>query len=247
MIQASRCILGTVLVAVMATSASAHNQYIDSFNKAKRYLEREVYTDYRKTIYCDADYDEKKNAMHPAGFISEKYVKRSKRIEWEHVVPAENFGRTFVEWRDGDKECVDSKGKSFKGRNCAKKVNTEFRYMESDLHNLFPAIGSVNALRSNYNFTVLPDAQPTFGSCDMRISGRKAHPPEIARGQIARAYLYMDSAYSRYNMSKSQKKLMVAWDKTYPVTDWECTRTSRIVQIQGNDNPFVSKHCMSEP
>ncbi|WP_136799973.1 endonuclease [Desulfosediminicola ganghwensis] len=240
MIQASRFILGTVLVAVMATSAAAQNQSIDSFNKAKRYLEREVYTDYRKTIYCDADYDEKKYINPPIGFISEKYVKRSKKVEWEHIVPAENFGRIFVEWRDGDQACVDSKGKSFKGRNCARKVNTAFRYMESDLHNLFPAIGSVNALRSNYNFTVLPEAYPTFGSCDMRIEGRKAHPPEIARGQIARTYLYMDSTYSRYSMSKSQRKLMETWDTMYPVTGWECKRVSRIKQIQGNDNPFVS-------
>jgi len=58
-----------------------------------------------------------------------------------------NFGRTFKEWRDGNAQCVNSKGKSFKGRRCAEKVNKEYRYMQADMFNLYPAIGAVNALR----------------------------------------------------------------------------------------------------
>lgn len=54
-------------------------------------------------------------------------------------------------WRDGHDSCVNSKGKTFKGRKCASKLSKEYRYMQSDMYNLFPAIGSVNALRSNYN------------------------------------------------------------------------------------------------
>lgn len=34
-------------------------------------------------------------------------------------MPAENFDRTFIEWRDGHNQCVNSKGKEFKGRRCA--------------------------------------------------------------------------------------------------------------------------------
>src|SRR6266436_9092627 len=63
----------------------------------------------------------------------------SKRLAWEHVVPAEAFGQSFPEWREGHPACVDSKGKAFKGRNCARKMATQFRYMEADLYNLtFP-------------------------------------------------------------------------------------------------------------
>ena len=128
----------------------------------------------------------------PQGFTADKHQKRSSRVEWEHVVPAENFGRAFPEWREGHALCVDRKGKAFKGRACAEKVNADYRRMQADMYNLYPAIGSVNAVRSNKNFQMLgPDVPSAFGSCPMKISGNKVEPPERARGQIARSSLYM--------------------------------------------------------
>ena len=219
------------------------NTTISSFSKAKKTLERSVYFDHRTTLYCGAKFDAKKNIILPSGFESEKHVKRSKRVEWEHAVPAENFGRTFSEWREGNKACVTSKGKKFKGRRCAEKTNEEYRLMQSDMYNLYPAIGSVNAMRSNYNFTMLPGEKSDFGSCDMKIDNKKAEPPENARGRIARSYMYMESAYPRYKMSKSQRQLMNAWDKQYPVSAWECTRAQRIEKLQGNTNTIIKERC----
>jgi len=170
-------------------------------------------------------------------------VKRSKRVEIEHVVPAENFGRTFSEWRDGHSQCVNDKGKSFKGRKCAEKINSEYRYMQSDMFNLYPTVGAVNAMRSNYNFVMLSGGVSSFGICNMQVENRKAQPPKKSRGMIARSYLYMDLTYNRYNMSKSQRKLMLAWDKQYPVSDWECERFAKIEKLQGNFNLVMSKRC----
>ncbi|GGP75105.1 hypothetical protein GCM10009410_03880 [Shewanella ulleungensis] len=64
--------------------------------------------------------------------------------------------------------------------------------MQADMHNLFPAIGAVNVLRSNYNFTMLPAAKSDFGSSDMRIDARKAQPPIAASGTIAGTYMHME-------------------------------------------------------
>ena len=111
------------------------------------------------------------------------------------------------------------------------------------MHNLFPAIGAVNAMRSNYNFQMLPHVKSGFGSCPMKIDSRKAEPPVEARARIARTYLYMDGTYSRYSMSKSQKQLMGAWDKMYPVSEWECTRAKKIANIQKNINEIVESRC----
>lgn len=217
----------------------------DSFSTAKNILMTDVYSDHRVTLYCSAPFDNKNNVITPAGFTTDKYLKRAKRIEWEHVVPAENFGRTFKEWREGHSRCMNSKGKAFKGRNCTSKVNIEYRYMQSDLYNLYPAIGAVNALRSNFNFTMLPNEESDFGSCQMKLANTKAEPPVQARGRIARTYLYMEQRYKRYRMSNSQRKLMTAWDKQYPVSDWECIRAERIRAIQGNANNVVRHQCLN--
>lgn len=223
--------------------ALAANQEIQSFSKAKKLLEKQVYNNHRTTLYCGATFDDKKKVTPPKGFTTTKYVKRSKKIEWEHVVPAENFGRTFNEWRDGNKQCISKKGKLFKGRKCAEKVSSEYRYMQADMFNLYPAIGAVNALRSNYNFTMLPTLKSDFGSCAMKIDNRKAEPPEMARGQIARTYLYMEGAYKRYSMSKAQRQLMNAWDKMYPVDARECARTKKIASLQKSQNDVVKSRC----
>jgi deoxyribonuclease-1 len=231
-------ILGCVAVLCFfsVSALGAGNQTITSFNKAKRLLHTEVYADHRETIYCAASYNMDKTVNHPEGFHTTKHIKRSKKIEWEHVVPAENFGRSFSEWREGHPECVDSKGKSFKGRKCAEKVSMEYRYMQADMYNLFPAIGAVNALRSNYSFTMLPEYEADFGSCLMKIEDRKAEPPENARGRIARTYLYMAETYTRFNLSKKTRQLMGAWNSMYPVSEWECRRARHIAKIQGNLN-----------
>ncbi|MCE0495788.1 endonuclease [Vibrio salinus] len=224
---------------------AAGNMTNDSFSKAKRWMQQKIYVDsnLRKTIYCGASFDTNKRITLPDGFTTTKYLKRQYKWEAEHVVAAENFGRTFKAWREGDPKCVNSKGKSFKGRNCASKVSEEYRYMQADLYNLFPAIGSVNAARQNYNFTVLPGTKSLFGSCDMHIQNHKVQPPEAARGRIARTHLYFDAVYPRYTLSAAQRKLMIAWDKQYPVSSSECEIGKRVKAIQHSSNPILEARC----
>ena len=115
--------------------------------------------------------------------------------------------------------------------------------MQSDLYNLYPAIGAVNALRSNYNYALLPDVPATFGSCPMKISGNRAEPPEYTRGVIARTTLYMAESYPKYRLSNQQRQLMEAWNRMYKPDEWECLRAKRIERIQGNENHFVTDAC----
>ncbi|MFM2591306.1 endonuclease [Vibrio sp. TBV020] len=234
-----------VLISGSVIAQPTGNTTIASFSTAKKIMQKQIYTttEQRKTLYCGATFNSKKQLILPTGFKTNKYKNRLKRWEAEHVVPAENFGRTFIEWREGHPQCIDNKGKAFKGRKCAEKVNTEYRLMQSDLYNLVPAIGSVNASRQNYNFTMLPHAASDFGQCDVRIDNRKVQPPEQARGQIARTYLYFEAVYPRYSMSKAQRQLMQAWDKQYPVTKVECQRAQRIEKQQGNTNPILATRC----
>ena len=126
-----------------ALALAGGNTTNDSFSKAKKML-GQVYADHRVTFYCGAAYDAQGNVTLPDGFETPKHEKRAGRIEWEHALPAENFGQAFHEWRDGSPECVDNKGNEFKGRKCAEKVNAEYRMMQADMYNLYPAIGAVN-------------------------------------------------------------------------------------------------------
>lgn len=233
--------VGAILAPALVLAAG--NTANDSFARAKKMLSQ-VYEDHRVTLYCGAQYDAQGNVTLPEGIVIP--IKRANRVEWEHVVPAENFGRAFDEWREGSPECVDNRGKAFKGRKCAEKVNPEYRLMQADMYNLYPAIGAVNAMRSNFNFQMLPGEESSFGSCEMKISGNKAEPPARARGQIARSYLYMQDAYPQYRMSRQQEQLIGAWDKMYPVDQWECIRAKRIEAVQGNENRFVKEPCVEQ-
>ena len=221
------------------------NTHIESFSKAKQLMQKEIFVGdgYQRTLYCDAQFNINKYVTLPEGFTTDKYRGRLNKWEAEHIVPAENFGRAFPAWRDGHPDCVDSKGKAFKGRNCASKVSKDYRLMQADMFNLYPAIGSVNAQRQNYNFVMLANSASSFGSCDMRIDAKKVQPPENARGKIARAYLYMEAVYPIYQMSGSQRKLMNAWDSQYPITNVECEIGKRISAVQQSSNPILEQRC----
>lgn len=221
---------------------AAGNETNDSFNKAKRMLEQGVYYDHRVTIYCEAGYDADKNIAAPDGFETSVHEKRAGKLEWEHAVPAENFGRAFVEWREGDPACFH-RGKPFKGRRCAEKANKRFRRMQADMYNLFPAIGSVNAARGNRQYSELPGERSDFGSCGAKVAGNRFEPPERAKGELARASLYMEDSYPNFKLSRRQRQLFEAWDRAHPVSAWECERARRIEKLQGNANMRVKEPC----
>ncbi|MCL1091434.1 hypothetical protein L2744_17850 [Shewanella profunda] len=78
--------------------AVASNTTNQSFNQAKKQLLL-VYQDHRETLYCGAAFDAKGLVISSPGFTTKTHLARAKKIEWEHVVPAENFGKAFAEWR----------------------------------------------------------------------------------------------------------------------------------------------------
>ena len=58
-----KSIMVFLLAALVMTSEAqaAGNEWNDSFSKAKKTLERQIYHDHRITLYCGAAFDEKKN------------------------------------------------------------------------------------------------------------------------------------------------------------------------------------------
>ncbi|WP_348703119.1 endonuclease [uncultured Neptuniibacter sp.] len=160
------------------------------------------------------------------GYKPRKNANRASRIEWEHVMPAWAFGHQMQCWQQG-------------GRKACGKI-PQFKKMESDMHNLVPAIGEVNGDRSNYSFTQLAGEPRVYGACDMEVDfkARKVEPTDAVRGDIARTYFYMRDRYG-LNLSKQQTQLLNAWNKLDPVDAWEIERNRSIKEIQGNGNPYV--------
>ncbi len=216
------------------------NTTIERFREAKGHV-MDITRDRRETFYCGCVFGEDKAIDHAScGYTVRKNNKRARRMEVEHIVPAQAFGKSFVAWREGHPDCVTKKGKRYKGRRCARKVSQLFRRMEADLYNLQPAVGEVNGDRSNYSMEEIPGEAREYGACDVEIQGRKIEPKPSIRGDIARTYLYMDKAYPhRGIIGDKRRRIFGAWAAQDPVDAWERTRAKRIARIQGNTNPFI--------
>lgn len=238
--------------------AKGNTKYLD-FNNATKQLLHNVYSKIdKKTIYCQAEFKKNKEILYIENYTNSDNIKR-KKVEWEHIVPAEEFGRYFASWNIGDESCIDiSKLKILGSRQCAIKSDPEFKRMYTDLYNIYPAIGFVNAKRSNFRFkdgntrvtkimsfanSFMNDKKNEFNKCSVIINDRSIIPPNYAKGIIARTYLYMASTYRPYKLKPEQKNLFKKWNESYPVTKDECHRAKLISKLQGNHNKIVKELC----
>lgn len=103
-----------------------------------------------------------------------------------------------------------------------------------------PAIGELNADRSNFRFDFEVPIKGQYGECRFEIDfkANRAKVREEIRGTIARTYLYFNKNYNM-KLSSQEFQKFEAWDKTYPSDAWEIERNKRIEKIQGNGNPFI--------
>jgi deoxyribonuclease-1 len=204
---------------------------------------RKIHSFHPYTLYCGCRYEGKKVDLQSCGYKIIKNKRRAQRVEWEHVVPAHAFGQAFLEWREGSANCIKKNGRRFKGRKCA-QTNAEFQKMESDMYNIYPEIGELNGLRSNYSMAAITGKRLEFGDCKAAIQERKFEPMDVAKGVVSRTYMYMDATYpGRGIISDKNRKLFEAWNKMYPAADWECERARRIESLQRTPNLVVKQAC----
>ncbi|MES3036710.1 MAG: endonuclease [Bdellovibrionota bacterium] len=213
---------------------------LKNFNEAKKFLTHNLELFDSKTIYCGCPVNGRIVDVRACGYKIHKDPRRASRLEWEHVVPAENFGRSFIEWREGGPKC-HKKGKPFRGRKCA-ATNPEFAQIEGDLYNLFPEIGELNGLRSNYSMAAIPGEATRFGACAVKLEGRKFEPMDQAKGIVARTYIHMDRKYpGRGIVSEKNEALFAVWNHEYPITPLECERWKAIEKKQKDRHYFADR------
>ncbi|AOE38985.1 deoxyribonuclease I [Pantoea agglomerans] len=222
-----------LLFAPAADALNLNNYHQNNFQQAKTFAAA-INADAPGSFYCGCkiQWQGKKGIpdLNSCGYQVRKNANRAARIEWEHVMPAWEFGHQRQCWQDGGR------------KNCSK--DPDYRRIETDLHNLQPAVGEVNGDRGNLAYSQWNGSEQQYGQCEMKIDFKlkQAEPPARARGAIARTYFYMRDQY-HLRISRQQTQLFTAWNKLYPVTIWECERDQRIAKVQGNHNPYVQQAC----
>ena len=142
---------------------------------------------------------------------------RAKRIEFEHIMPAHRFGKNLACWQKGGRKA------------CAN--DESFRKIEAEKRNLVPAIGEINADRSNFAYAESKNVpQGQYGKCNAYtdFKNKRFYPRDEVKGIIARIYLYMAKQY-KITLTQEEQSLMESWDKAYPPTEYEM----RLLQTQG--------------
>lgn len=149
--------------------------------------------------------------------------------------------------------------------------------MYTDLHHLFPTDRHVNSMRSNYPYGEVgkitkqsADGYSKFGRCTDELgyklqgqNGRVFEPADEYKGDLARVYFYMATAYESYKNEKGAErspkdwksdmltsdiypfftdwalKMLLRWAEQDPISEKEIKRNEAIFGIQKNRNPFV--------
>ena len=210
----------------------------ERYATAKRLLYDEVFADHRVTLYCACRFDAARRLDVACGSFGEG--ERARRVEVEHVIPAAWIGQGRRCWREPI--CRSSAGDAYRGRACCQKKDPAFRRAHNDLHNLWPAVGTVNGQRRHYAFALIPGEARRLGRCDVEIDhqARRVEPRPEMRGDIARIGLYMELVHG-VRLNALQRDLFAAWDEADPPDGFELERDARITRLQGQGNPFVAQ------
>ena len=129
-----------------------------------------------------------------------------------------------------------------------------------DLHHLYPSDGRTNSTKNN--LPLGESENPTFDNGVSKIGpnsypgyvGRCFEPADEFKGDFARAYLYISTAYENFaelwNSPMMQNNsypvwqpwaidLLLKWHREDPVSTKELVRQEAVFTIQGNRNPFI--------
>lgn len=128
-----------------------------------------------------------------------------------------------------------------------------------DLYNLMPSEEKINSSKSNYPMGEVTNAS-TDNGCTKVGSGTNGYklwePDDKWKGDFARDYMYMATAYQNYTWSGAQAlqilqqgdyptlqkwayTLYIRWAKADVVDKLEITRNDAVSKIQGNRNPYI--------
>lgn len=142
-----------------------------------------------------------------------------KKIDIEHIVPKSRF------------------------KNENPSISAEkFNMLTNDFHNMYPGIRKINNKRQVKPYSEGKITTRQYGRCETTIGNGFIHPRDAAKGQIARAYLYMNSI-GAIRLNPDEIATYNEWHNKFLPQKEECEREKIIFSIQGKHNPFISNFC----
>lgn len=115
--------------------------------------------------------------------------------------------------------------------------NKDFVKIQQDRHGRFPVTSKAELDRRRTLFGDLPDNIPADAECGYQQSFQVFEPPLHAKGDVARAMLYLHEQYKLPLIGTLE--MYQRWSKEDPVDDEERRRNDEIERFQGNRNPFI--------
>ena len=185
---------------------------------AKKLFWNELYTYGGWTLYCGYR------------FNSNKETVNHRLVEIEHIYPTASM--------------LQQVGCNSR-MQCREGGNKRFIQMEADMHNMYPVIQDI----------LLPARKPLFGEikgehwkfkdCDYERSGGMVEPRPVARGNVARALLYMHIKYN-VEINPATMKIIKLWNREDPPSKQEKLRNDRIEALQGQRNPYIDQPSLAD-
>lgn len=138
--------------------------------------------------------------------------------------------------------------------NTANTWNREHTYPQSkisgaavnDNHHIYADDWKTNSTRGNFKFGIVSKSDSTRVRdssntvTDNYVGGGFFEPNDAAKGEVARATLYMNTYYG-YTLTDNFQtaEMAVLWALQYPPINRDMQRNNRVYTNQGNRNPYV--------
>jgi deoxyribonuclease-1 len=131
------------------------------------------------------------------------------------------------------------------GFGCEDRNNCDhplYGFAEADLHNLWPAHGSINSSRSDLPFGTIPGENERRFESFCEDYERSSDPPLVeprdgAKGDLARSILYMAIMYGL--PLQGLGPVLMKWHLADPPDEHERARNHLIERLQGTRNWFI--------
>ncbi|MCB1836908.1 MAG: endonuclease [Alcanivoracaceae bacterium] len=121
-------------------------------------------------------------------------------------------------------------------RQCANKSG--YSQVADDMHNMYPVVRSTDLDRRGTLFGDLPDDVETR-ECGYQLSFQTFDPPDHAKGNVARAMIYMHMQHKLPLIGPLD--LYQRWNQADPPDTEEKRRNDAIAKLQGSRNPYIDK------